>query len=671
LALVFALARPLVRGHWLGVAPAREVVLVLDNSLSMARIAGNTTAFDTLQSKSEEIIDELSDQDALQVVLAAGRPQWLTPEAVRPTASAKSDLKRRLKKLEPTRAAADLFACIQLVAGADSPDGALARRIVVLTDMQARGWQADVEQAWQQFQQFCENAAAPITVEVLDCGAGDAKLQNLVVSSLKAERTLVATGESVTISAEVKNLGNEKSKNTSLVWHSGKEVIKREEIAPLEPGETRTVDVAQRLEKRGAMAFLAKLQGDDDLPLDDEASVVVEAVEELPILVVHSGTSDIAGERLSDLTFFTNALGYRGELPVGSWQSLFKPQTISADELSGISLGDYRVVVILNLRPLPEAALEQLTEFVHGGGGLWVALAGGIDRESFNAAWYDDGAGLCPLPIVELVDPSRDRQRKVHIHPPDGTHPALIHLADTERLDIDDVEIERYFAFDRDKAEYSALLETGSGEPLAVEHYLGQGRVIVQSIPLGYAWSNLARTKAFVVLIHDWLTYLSQPAATRHNLPAGSVVQWRQPSDMAVSAVELITPTGEEIELTPLDDEGGRLYRFRQTDQPGAYDLKLTEGRHTVAVVPFRVPRDGAESELVRLDDAQQATLTEKGGVKFVEKIEIVAPDMPQVPNEKPIWWPLLWALLVLLACELLVASRAARQRYSSAPALA
>jgi hypothetical protein len=104
---------------------------------------------------------------------------------------------------------------------------------------------------------------------------------------------------------------------------------------------------------------------------------------------------------------------------------------------------------------------------------------------------------------------------------------------------------------------------------------------------------------------------------------------------------------------------------------PGAYDLELKEGRRTVAQVPFRVPRDASESELTPLDDEQRALLADVGGLQFVDEIELVAPDLPEVPNEKPIWWPLLWALLALLACELLVATRAARQRYSTAPAVA
>src|SRR6476661_5779340 len=48
-ALVLALARPMVRSSWLGHATEREVILVLDNSMSMSRTAGGKTAAEQMR----------------------------------------------------------------------------------------------------------------------------------------------------------------------------------------------------------------------------------------------------------------------------------------------------------------------------------------------------------------------------------------------------------------------------------------------------------------------------------------------------------------------------------------------------------------------------------------------------------------------------------------------
>ena len=101
------------------------------------------------------------------------------------------------------------------------------------------------------------------------------------------------------------------------------------------------------------------------------------------------------------------------------------------------------------------------------------------------------------------------------IHPPADDHPATAAIADTDRLDIDRVRLHRYHAFVRQPGqELTPLLETGLA-PLAISHHLGNGRTIVQAYPLRTDRSDLAISKSFVVMVQDWLAYLTQPAATR------------------------------------------------------------------------------------------------------------------------------------------------------------
>ena len=48
LTLVFALSRPQLRGEWFGEGPTREVILVLDDSMSMSREISGETPFSEL-----------------------------------------------------------------------------------------------------------------------------------------------------------------------------------------------------------------------------------------------------------------------------------------------------------------------------------------------------------------------------------------------------------------------------------------------------------------------------------------------------------------------------------------------------------------------------------------------------------------------------------------------
>jgi len=71
-ALVLALARPMIRSTWLGRGSEREVVLVLDNSMSMARLDNGEAAADRLREKAAALVDTLSASDGVQILLTVG-----------------------------------------------------------------------------------------------------------------------------------------------------------------------------------------------------------------------------------------------------------------------------------------------------------------------------------------------------------------------------------------------------------------------------------------------------------------------------------------------------------------------------------------------------------------------------------------------------------------------
>ena len=89
------------------------------------------------------------------------------------------------------------------------------------------------------------------------------------------------------------------------------------------------------------------------------------------------------------------------------------------------------------------------------------------------------------------------------------------------QLDIDEARLRQYWLLAErapDQEAVSVLLQSGSGRPLVVENFVGEGRVLVQTFPLGLEWSNVPLLKAYVVMIHDWLGFLTAPTTSRYNL---------------------------------------------------------------------------------------------------------------------------------------------------------
>src|SRR5262245_59374631 len=56
---IFALARPLLPSTWLGGRVPREVILVLDQSMSMSRKVNGSTLFELQLQKANEFLDDL------------------------------------------------------------------------------------------------------------------------------------------------------------------------------------------------------------------------------------------------------------------------------------------------------------------------------------------------------------------------------------------------------------------------------------------------------------------------------------------------------------------------------------------------------------------------------------------------------------------------------------
>src|SRR5687768_1800381 len=94
---IFALARPLMRSTWFGGSAPREVILVLDQSMSMTRKSDGATLFELQLQKANELLDELRASDSARVLLAGESPEWLVQES-----AALSRAQPRLREVQVT-----------------------------------------------------------------------------------------------------------------------------------------------------------------------------------------------------------------------------------------------------------------------------------------------------------------------------------------------------------------------------------------------------------------------------------------------------------------------------------------------------------------------------------------------------------------------------------------
>jgi hypothetical protein len=461
----------------------------------------------------------------------------------------------------------------------------------------------------------------------------------------------------VSLAAQIQNHGILPSAPCSVRWLIGGEEEARSEIPALAPNAIHEVLWNHSFSTLGVFSISAELTCDDILPQDNHDTLIVEVVDRIPVLVVESSAG--AAEVLQDAYFVQAALGWVDGEPLPT-QGVYVPTLVTPEQLERTALNDYRAIVVPNLSELSKTALRDLQGFVSDGGGLWVALGPRTDVERFNQFFFADSDGLAPLPIDRLVDES-DSEQKTTVDPFVTGHPATASLADSARLDVGTIAVSRRFRFAPSPSgeNPSALLSLTNGEPLVVEKLVGRGRVIVQAVPLRLEWSDLARSQAFVVIVQDWLNYLTEPRATRHNLAPGDPISLRLPGSDVLQAT-LRTPQEDDIELTADTMGTGVTFHTSRTIQPGDYSLEvgLTGDR-----IPFHVHRDSRESNLTTLSAAESRLITEMSGLSQS------AGSVSHVSTPSDPVWPLLLVLLVvLILSELFLAVSMSRRRFGTDP---
>lgn len=671
-ALVFALARPMLPGSWFGSSSHTETIFILDNSMSMTRSVGDRTLFEHAVDQTLARIEETETGDAVRVLLASPYPVWATTGSVRMDDASRSTVRDLVRSSRPTDGRSDLLSALFTAIQTELEPTQQARRIVVLADGQAVDWDLKDDAGWLRLNSVLQSARAATDIEMvrIDEKAGrsegssrsDVSAQNIALNEIHSNRAVVGVDQTFSVTAVAENLGNANSQSCQATWAVGDETLHVSEISSLAAGEKQNLLWKHSFDEPGVYRISCEHDAKDVLEADNSATLVIQVVEQVPVVVVDDESE--RAEMQQDSFFVQTALGWIDGQPLDQ-RSVHVPTIVKSSELTQLELSDQRAVVIPNYRTLDRETVEQLHDFVYSGGGLWIALGPRSDIESFNNLLFSGANGLAPLAVSGLVETSTEPEdgaqpHRTTIETHDDSHPATQEFVGNGQLDLNEVAVSSRFEFvpPPSDGQISVLLRLDDGQPLAVEKYVGRGRVIVQSIPLRLQWSDLARSQAFVVMMQNWLDYLTQPLATRHNLKPGDPIAVRLPDSDSKHAV-LTTPDGDEIDLTAEPVDGGVEFRSSRTIAPGDYSMQWGFSGDEV---PFHVQRDPTESDLTALSKSDVKRLAD-----FVK--QEVDPEIVQqsaAMHSEAVWPLLLFGLIAVIAAELLLSGIISAERFGA-----
>jgi hypothetical protein len=348
----------------------------------------------------------------------------------------------------------------QLAGGAEG-------RLVIVTDLQRGGWDAEspshLPPGW--------------TLDVIDAtnGGGNAP-QNLAISGVAVETTRAV--------ATIRNTGAAARGGRVRLELDGREVAAADFNAGA--GSSTEIPVVWRAPEAGVLRVAIDDPG--GLAADD-ARFIALAGRVAPALIVTGGTSDPQAAAKPAALFLSRALGTASEADV---------DVISAGGLASIStaaLATRPGIVLLSTRSLERPARERLVEYARAGGGLFIAASQDVEPVVLS-----EMTGWEPrLTAAEQTGP-------LTLAATDLRHP-IFRPFGALAANLGQVRFDRAWRIAPDG--WTVIARFSNGTPALLERTLGEGRVVLFASDVDRRWNDFPLHPAFVPFALETLRYVA------------------------------------------------------------------------------------------------------------------------------------------------------------------
>ena len=370
------------------------------------------------------------------------------------------------------------------------------------------------------------------------------------------------------------------------------------------------------------------------LPEDDRLHFTLRTERDVPVLVI---CDDERSRR-----YLEAALAPEGEGGGG-----FSVRISNSHELESAARSREAVIVIADVERLEERELSGLKRYLSEGGGLLVFPGPKMDA----AQW---GRSFLPKFLPGSFADLRTSDEPFRIAQLDSSHP-LFQLFREGEGGVRDVQFTRSLHF-RPQAGTSVLATFSIGDPALVESSLLPGRVLMFLSSLDPQWSDLPLTGAFLPLIHEAVRYLSETGAeSAEQLEVGDGATVWLPAVPEGGSVVLRAPGGDTRMVAPQAGPGGYGLELPEATQPGVWVFESAQGDTLAALAASIASR---ESDPVRLSAEEMSERIGDGAGAVLEETGTVSRDVREARIGREVGRYFLWAAVLLLLAESLIAAR-------------
>jgi len=605
--IVLAFARPFLRRTEISAAAsgAREVVILLDRSYSM----GYGAKWAQAVAAAERTINGLTPADRASIVLFSSN----TEVALR-SAADRGRLLAAVTSVKPGAGATRYGPALKLAGSILSESAVPRREAVLISDFQRSGWQGG------------EGVRLPDGAVLTPVAITDSGKANLAIAPVSLQQSEFQNQQRITVTTGAVNHTDVAVSNVEIALEIGGRAIQSRRVNVAARGSASTTFDPVTVADRNVRATVRL--ANDALAADNVFHFVVSPEDPVDVVI-----GERVGSGRTTSLYLTRAVAV-SEAP------RIETKVRPADSLSNEDLAAASVV-ILNDAPIAQTTAERLQSFVQRGGGLFV-VAG-------EKATWPSVADILPGVPGAAVD--RSRGAAARLGALEYGHP-LFEVFRGPRTG--DFASARFYGFRSvtPGPNSTTLARFDDGQPALLERRVGTGRVLMWTSTLDTTWTDLALKPVFVPFVHRVVRYLGAYREPKPWRTVGDVVDpgLQAPAKGSDVSRVALTPSGTRISL---DGDGPEVLELAEQ---GFYEFRA-QGREAEAPVVVASNVDLAESDLTSLDPQEiaAAALGRAGG----DAASALAPPTDDAQESaQRVWWYLLFAGLLLLGAETIVANR-------------
>jgi len=462
----------------------REVIILLDNSLSMQYERNGLSSFNNAVIEIEKILNTTSSQDLANIVNVIASPQPFNSSSTNNI----SLLRDKLKGLRANSSTADFEGAINWALTHYQKEST-QKELYIVSDFQRQTWS---KIKLPQFEG-----------KVYYVNTGKDNGNNTAIINASLDNTYLIKGEDILLEATICNYSSvEKILPVSI--HINDNKILTEEVS-LKPWSSNQKTFTFKIDKFGEFKGVISIPN-DELNQDNRYYFSLNIKEKEKVLIL----SDEEENQNSSAFFIAKALN-----PYGKNEGRYQTETVYLDQFSAFKLIGIDKLFITKINKLNEENIAIIKGFLVNGGSIVYFLDGNFEPENLKNLEIAFDNTLLPARIFARQSGKNQGFGARKFLKGDFKSPFLKIFDGLNRDKLSHLKFYDYY-LSAVNDEKGVILYFDDNSPALFREIYGQGRILFFNISANELDSNIARHDVFPVWIQEIARNL-KPIQSKHN----------------------------------------------------------------------------------------------------------------------------------------------------------